>query len=423
MTQLRDLMRREPRYGLSLPAWLDRLLSAGVVTRDPQVARRQRCVNVAAFVGAISGASYILLTSLYDARGLLLLNVYNALLVVAGIMLPRLHRFGENVAGLALAILVTLGQLYVIWMLGITSDLHVFFVLAGACLFFFGVQNWKLFLGAFVCVTALLLFALNFAPVDGLLLPTDGRLRDIVSMHTMLSVVVINAAIIFYALTLVQRAEAELELQHERSEALIATVMPETIATRLKSSEERIADHIDNLSVMFADLAGFTAAAQDLPPEEIVGFLDRLVREFDALAAHHGVEKIKTVGDSYMAAAGFDGRAREGAIAIGRFALAMLETNAGHGKLGGHKLELRIGIHCGPATAGVIGDTRFSYDVWGAAVNAASRMESHGAPGRIQVSEAFHALAEDAFTFEERGAVDIKGIGLARTYFLGQWRS
>src|SRR6478735_4059753 len=105
MTQLRDLMRREPRYGLSLPAWLDRLLSAGVVTRDPQVARRQRCVNVAAFVGAISGASYILLTSLYDARGLLLLNVYNALLVVGGIMLPRLHRFGENVAGLALAIL------------------------------------------------------------------------------------------------------------------------------------------------------------------------------------------------------------------------------------------------------------------------------------------------------------------------------
>ena len=174
MTQLRDLMRREPRYGLVLPAWLDRLLSVGIVTRDPQVARRQRCVNAAAYAGLVSGASYILLTSLYDARGLLLLNVYNALLVVAGLVLPRLHRFGENVAGLALAVLVTLGQLYVIWMLGITSDLHVFFVLAGATLFFFGVQNWKLFLGVFVSVAALLLFALNFAPVDGFLLPTGG---------------------------------------------------------------------------------------------------------------------------------------------------------------------------------------------------------------------------------------------------------
>ena len=280
MTPLRDLMRREPRYGFALPAWLDRLLSAGIVTNDPQVARRQRCVNVAAYAGAISGASYILLTSLYDARGLLLLNAYNALLVVAGILLPRLHRFGENVAGLALAMLVALGQLYVIWMLGITSDLHVFFVLAGAALFFFGVQNWKLFLAVFVFGTALLLFALNFAPIDGLLLPTDGRLRDIVSAHTMLSVVVINAAIIFYALTLVQRAEAELEQQHERSEALIATVMPEAIAARLKSSDARIADHIDNLSVVFADLVGFTSAAHDLPPEEIVGFLDSLVRRF-----------------------------------------------------------------------------------------------------------------------------------------------
>jgi adenylate cyclase len=337
---------------------------------------------------------------------------------VVGLALPRLHRFGDNIAGLVLVAFIMLGQLYVIWMLGITSDLHVFFVLAGATLFFFGIENWKLFAGVFVCASALLLFALNFAPVDGLLLPTDGRLRDIVSSHTMMSVVAINAMIIFYALTLLQRAEAELEQQHERSEALIAIVMPAAIATRLKLSEERIADHIDSLSVVFADLVGFTAAAHDRTPEEVVGYLDGLVRVFDALAQAHGVEKIKTVGDCYMAAAGFDGRAREGALAIGRFGLAMLETDASHPSLGSHKLELRIGIHCGPATAGVIGDTRFSYDVWGAAVNAASRMESYGVPGRIQVSEAFRELTENAFEFQERGAVDVRGMGLTRTYFL-----
>jgi len=289
-------------------------------------------------------------------------------------------------------------------------------------LFFFGVQNWKWFLGFFIYALVLLLFALNFAPVDGVLLPTDGRLRDLISSHTMMTVCMINAALIFYALTLVQHAELELEQQHERSEALIANVMPDTIAERLKSSDARIADRIEALTVMFADLVGFTSAAHELPPEQVVGYLDSLVRNFDALAEEHGVEKIKTVGDCYMAAAGFDGRAREGAVAIGRFTLAMMQASAAHAPLGDRKLELRVGIHCGPATAGVIGETRFSYDIWGAAVNTASRMESHGEPGRIQVSEAFRDLTGDAFVVEERGIVNMKGIGDTRTYFLLQAR-
>jgi adenylate cyclase len=346
------------------------------------------------------------------------------MLIVAGLVLPFAHRIGENFVAITFVLLLSIGQMYVIFMLGILSDLHIFFTLAGAMLFFFGIQNWKLFLGFFAYAAALLLFALNFAPVDGYLLPLDGKLRDIVSSHTLMSVVTINAALIFYALVLVNRAEVDLAQQYERSEALIATVMPAPIAARLKVSEERIADRIETLSVLFADLVSFTPAAHDLPPEEIVGFLDSLVRGFDTLAEQHGVEKIKTVGDSYMAAAGFDGRGRDGALAIGRFACAMLAANARHPPLGGRKLELRIGIHCGPATAGVIGDTRFSYDVWGDAVNVAARMESHGAAGRIHVSEAFRELARDAFAFEQRGTMPIKGIGEVRTYFLtGEARS
>ena len=358
------------------------------------MARRQRCVNVAAYAGACSGASYLVITSLYDLHGLLPLNIHNVMLIVAGLVLPRLHRFGENfVTSILFVVLIGIGQLYVIWMLGITSDLHIFFMLAGAMLFFFGIQNRKLFVGFFLYAAALLLFALNFAPVDGMLLPADDRCATSISSQTMMSVLHINAVMIFYALTLVHRAEVQLEQQHERSEALIATVMPATIAARLKAGEERIADRIETLSVLFADLVGFTAAAHDLPPEEIVGFLDGLVRGFDALAEQHGVEKIKTVGDSYMAAAGFDGRAprRRGRDRAVRTRDAGSEC--AHAPLGGRKLELRVGIHCGPATAGVIGDTRFSYDVWGDAVNVASRMESHGDPGRIQVSEAFRALA------------------------------
>lgn len=422
MTPLRELIQREPRRGISLPRWLERLLSTGIVTHDPQIARRQRCVNAAIYAGAVSGASYIAMTSLYDFYGLLPLNLHNVLLIALGVVLPWTHRFGDNVAGILLVAFFGIGQTYVVWMLGITSDLHVFFLLGGITLFFFGIANWKLVSAMLVYIAAMLLFVINFAPVDGFLLPTDGRLRDMISSQTMLSVLIIYSAMTFYALTLVHSAEVQLEQAHERSEALIGTIMPDAIATRLKASDARIADRIETLSVVFADLVGFTAAGRDLPPEEIVGFLDNLVRAFDALAEQHGVEKIKTIGDSYMAAAGFDARARESAVAIGRFALAMLDANAAHAPLGRAKLALRVGIHSGPATAGVIGDTRFSYDVWGDAVNLASRMESQGVAGRIQVSEAFRALCGDAFTFEERGTLEIKGIGETQTYFLNAMR-
>jgi adenylate cyclase len=224
---------------------------------------------------------------------------------------------------------------------------------------------------------------------------------------------------VFYALTALHRAEAELENQYTRSEALVSTMMPSSVAERLKSgAEQRIADHIDNLSVLFADLVGFTTAAHELPPEEVVDYLDGLVRAFDTLSERYGVEKIKTIGDCYMAIAGRDGDAADGARALGRFALAIMETTDASRPLRGKQLTLRIGINCGPATGGVIGDTRFTFDVWGDAVNTASRMESHGQPHRIHVSAAFHELTKDVFRFEERGATEIKSIGTKQTYFL-----
>ena len=419
MGGLRDLVHREPKRGIALPAWLERLVSVGIVTRDPQVARRQRCVNVAAFATAGDALSHFFMLAAYDFAELVVVHAYNLLITILALLIPRLHRMGENTAALALIALILVGNTFVVWALGRSSNLHVYFTLAGAMLLLLGVHNWRLFLGLFFLWVIALLAALNMAPVEGLVFPGDAALRDLLTSHAMINTIVINAAMLFYALAALNRAEVELQDEYERSEALVSAVMPTTIAMRLKSGREtRIADGIATLTVMFADLVGFSTAAHDLPPDRVVAFLDGLVRRFDALAEAHGVEKIKTIGDCYMAAAGFDGRAAQGAETMGRLALAMMEAIKDQPPLGGGALAMRIGIHCGEATAGIIGDMRFSYDVWGDAVNVASRLESQGVPGRIQVSNHYRELTKDVFLFNQRGATELKGIGAMQTFFL-----
>jgi adenylate cyclase len=424
MTRLSELLRREPKRGLSLPRWLERLASFGIVTANPEVARRQRITNIAAYVAGATTLTHLLFNALHDVGGLLITHVFNGVFALLAFSLPFLHRYGENAAAIALATLVLIGTLVIVWLFGTSSHLQIYFTLVSALLLFVGTQNWKLFLVYFALFAAALLLTINYAPADGLVMPQDKALRDLLTSQVMVNIITVNALIIFYAVEALRRAELELENEYERSEALVTTIMPGPIATRLKSGpDRRIADRVECLSILFADLVGFTKAAHDLPPDQVVAYLDGLVRSFDLLCEQFGTEKIKTIGDCYMAVGGLDGDGRAGAHAVGRLALAMLDVNGRGFALAGQHLPLRIGIHCGPATAGVIGDTRFSYDVWGDAVNVAARMESHGAADRVHVSEAFRAMANDEFVFEERGATDIKSIGLARTYFLTGTRS
>jgi adenylate cyclase len=419
MTRLRDLLGKPPRQSINLPSWIDRLLSIGIVSTDPDVIRRQRFVNVCVLATIGSTISHIVMHSLHDFYGLIVINIYNVFMIFVPMLIPQLHRFGENVGAIALALLLLFGHSFVVCLLGLASDLQVYFTFfPSVFLFLVGVQRWRLFIVFFVLFLVALVTLLSYAPVDGLLIPQDERFRDTLSQQAMINTMSIIAAIFFYVLTALHRAEVETANALARSDGLIDIMMPRPIAERLQAGEERIADRIEMLSVMFADLAGFTEAARNLAPEQVVEFLDGLVRACDALCQRYGADKIKTIGDSYMAAAGFDGRQVEGAVAIGLLALAMMEEIDRQPPLGDRKLRLRAGIHCGPATAGVIGDTRFSYDVWGDAVNTASRMESHSEPGRIQVSEAFRKLAADHFVFEERGATDIKSLGTTKTFFL-----
>jgi len=211
-----------------------------------------------------------------------------------------------------------------------------------------------------------------------------------------------------------ERAHVELAAERERSERLLLNVLPAPIAERLKRESGVIADRCPEVSVLFADLAGFTPTAERLPPEEVVSLLDGIFSEFDGLVAEQGLEKIKTIGDGYMVAGGVPVFIKDHAERIADLALAMQEaTRAREAALG-----LRIGIDTGPVVAGVIGRSRFGYDLWGDTVNTASRMESHAPPGGIQVTARTAALLADRFELERRDQVEIKGKAPMTTYLL-----
>jgi adenylate cyclase len=209
-----------------------------------------------------------------------------------------------------------------------------------------------------------------------------------------------------------------LRAEQERSETLIRNVLPSAIADRLKAASATIADHIDAASVVFADVVDFTPLSQRLAPAEVVGILDRLFSGFDSLVERHGLEKIKTIGDCYMAAAGVPDPSPDHARRAALLALDMRDSVAGPADGNGFDLELRIGINSGPLVAGVIGHKRFLYDLWGDSVNTASRMESQSTPGEIQITRETYELLKDEFVCEHRGTIEVKGKGEMETWYL-----
>jgi adenylate cyclase len=215
-----------------------------------------------------------------------------------------------------------------------------------------------------------------------------------------------------------QDALVNLRIAQERAESLLLNILPGSIAERLKASPKMIADQFQAASVMFADVVDFTPRSSGLTAPEVVGLLDRLFGEFDTLAEKYGLEKIKTIGDAYMVASGVPDPRPDHARALGLLALDMLAATGAGGSVGDLKLELRIGINSGPVVAGVIGRKRFLYDLWGDAVNTASRMEFHGAPGRIQITRATYELLKDEFECEYHGTVAVKGKGEMETWYL-----
>ena len=213
-------------------------------------------------------------------------------------------------------------------------------------------------------------------------------------------------------------AEAALHAEQQRSEQLLLNILPRSIADRLKANGRMIADDVAAATIVFADVVDFTPLSQRLPAPEVVGLLDRLFTRFDGLVERHGLEKIKTIGDCYMAASGVPDPTPDHAKRAALLAIDMREAIATSPVADDLGLELRIGINSGPVVAGVIGSKRFLYDLWGDAVNTASRMESQGSPGEIQITRATYDLLKDEFVCTPRGTVEVKGKGAMETWYV-----
>jgi adenylate cyclase len=265
----------------------------------------------------------------------------------------------------------------------------------------------------FAAFVATILLALPLSEVvrpDGADLP-NGFVRT----FDVLNIVVVSVVAMLLLVTFARGRD----VAQARVEALLLNVLPADVAQRLQSDPNSIADHFDEASILFADVVDFTPLASRLDAREVVGLLDRLFTSFDELVDRHDVEKIKTIGDCYMVAAGVPKQRPDHAHALARLAIEMRECakrflpDRDH-----HALQLRIGISSGPVVAGVIGRRRFLYDLWGDTVNMASRMESHGTPDEIQITRSTWELLEDDFVTEPIGLVDVKGKGKTETWRL-----
>jgi adenylate cyclase len=379
--------------------------------------RRRRVLNINAAMAVLVCASYAVV-GLAVGHQLWRTQLVNLLAAAVFAAVPLLHRFGELVAPLTFIATAYLAIFVICWNVGTGSGLQFFFLVT-ACLVVLqlGIEHIAL-AATLAAVAAGLVIALEF------LVPRNTGLQPDWAQSAGFILAAVSACLMvvvtmWYALREIARAEAVMEVEYDRSEALLANIMPASIAARLKDPVHNIiADSYDEASVLFADIAGFTERASGIDPAELIEFLDRLYTEFDTLVDKHGLEKIKVSGDSYMVVSGVPWPRHDHVHALADLALDMADAAAELTDPDGRAIPLRIGLATGPVVAGVVGSRRFFYDVWGDAVNVASRMESTDTEGRIQVPQDVYERLKNDFVFEERGDVEVKGKGLMHTWYL-----
>lgn len=388
-----------------------------------RVARRLRVLNLATLLAAVLTICFGLGFGLVTGLGLRRVAVTYLLPALVFALVPLLHRFGEFAAPMTFIGCTYVTIFVICWSVGTGSGLQFYFlVTAPLVVLLLGVEHIVL-AGTVTAIGAALAVTLQ------VVVPHDTGVRPAwaVTLNFAFALVAACAmvvATVWYALREMSRAEEVIELEYQRSESLLANILPASIAEQLKDPDtDVIADKYDDASILFADIAGFTQRASATNPADLVQFLNHFYTDLDRLVDHHGLEKIKTSGDSYMVVSGVPTSRPDHLEALANLALDIADTVANLPDPNDRPVPLRIGLGAGPVVAGVVGARRFFYDVWGDAVNVASRMESTDHEGRIQVPQDVYERLKDDFIFEERGDVNVKGKGVMHTWYLVGRRS
>jgi len=405
-TRLRDLLMRYVRIS-----------TVGATSRQR---RGHEIVNFVSLATVVSNTGFALLFSIIDFHNFWPFVAALLFFSLVWLATPLMHRFGHLAAGTYLWATAMAGDAVYAWIAGTDAGFQ-YFLLAGPATLVMVLGSRRLKLVAFYFAALLIVFAiieLTF-PAKSSLVRLSPEMTTAAFLLSVCMSAMFNLISALYTFRRAEEYEDAFEAEHERSERLLLNLMPASVAERLKHEPgEVIADDLAAVTILFADIVGFTARAATLPAQRLVGFLNRVFLEFDRLADTHGLEKIKTIGDAYMVAGGMPEPRPDHATAVAAMALDMLEIMRKLSDEFGEDIAVRIGIHTGPAVAGVIGERKQFYDVWGDTVNVAARMESHGEPGRIQVSGEARQAIGPSFNFDPRGVIDIKGKGPMEIFVL-----
>jgi len=384
-----------------------------------KIARRLRATNIAASIGAVVTGFFAVLRFLDPRPGMWKFGIVNALGTLLFGSIPLLHRFGPLAAPLAL---LGLAYAWIIWVISHTGTdggaYLTYFTAAALGILLVGAEHVFLTIAIGGIAAALIIVVHLAFPRDGGYVSSTSLFYGNFVTNVIASSVVLYG-IVFYAVRQFARAEEAAEREHQRSEGLLVNILPPRVAERLKDrAHSEIADAYPEASILCADMGGFTARASDTTPEDLVRFLNSVYTKLDNLVERHGLEKIKTTGDAYMVVSGVPEPLPDHAGALADLALDMREALVGLVDPKGRAVPVRIGIASGPVVAGVVGTRKFFYDVWGDAVNTASRMESTGEAGKIHVAPRTRELLADRFELEERGVIEVRGKGPMQTWFL-----
>jgi adenylate cyclase len=374
-------------------------------------------LNMIAYLIAITTLVYTLQQIVINDPKYRPVVVINLVLFLIMLAVPFMHRFGDVAGAMLIVVSEYAAQILFTAFLGNSSGLHFqLVVIAAAAFVVFGLKRLWLIIPTIIAGLLLHLAAWFWYPPAKALIAADQEFLDALYVQASITAFGLTAASVYYAFRLAENAKAE-------TDALLRNILPDSIVERLKlKPAEAIADSFPEASILFADISGFVPLARRLGASRTVELLNSIVTEFDALSELHGVEKIKTIGDAYMAASGVPERLPDHVVRLAKLALDMqrvIERLRTETEL---DLNIRIGLASGPVMAGVIGRQKFSYDVWGDAVNLAARLENLSVPGRIHVCPRCHAALSETFILESRGSIEIKGVGSQETWFLAGLR-